>query len=65
MHGVLGCEQGRSRRGAQRRSIVLVEYQSVVGEGVYVGRGDLVATMETNVVPTLQTFLHLYKHNLL
>lgn len=51
VYGVLAGEQGRPTGSAQCRDVVAVEDHAVVGEGVDVGRGYLVAAVEAHVVP--------------
>lgn len=53
MDGVLPGEEGRPGGGAQCLSVMAVQDNPVVGQGVDVGGGDLVAAVETHVVPTL------------
>jgi hypothetical protein len=54
MDGVLPGEEGRPGGRAQRLGVVAVEDDAVVGEGVDVGRRDLVAPVEADVVETLR-----------
>jgi hypothetical protein len=58
MDGVLPGEEGRPGGRAQRLGVVAVEDDAVVGEGVDVGRRDLVAPVEAHVVETLQGEIH-------
>ena len=48
-------EQSAPAGRADRVDVVVVEDDPTVGEAVNVGCGDLVRTVETNVIPTLQT----------
>ena len=53
MYGMHARHQSPSARSADGVDIVIVEDDSGVGQRVDVGGGDLVRSMETDIIPTL------------
>lgn len=58
VNGIFASEKGSPGGGAQWLHIVTVENDPVVSQRVYVRGGDLVRSMEADIIPSLQT-----KHN--
>ena len=46
--------ESTSAGGADGVDIVVIENDAGVGQTVNVGSGDLIGTMETNIIPTLK-----------
>ena len=53
MYGMHAGHESPSARSADGVDIVIVEDDSGVGQRVNVGGGDLVGSMETDIIPTL------------
>jgi len=50
---VLSCEKGCPAGGAKGWHVVIVEDETIEGEGVNIRRRNLITAVESDVVPTL------------
>ena len=54
MYWMSAGHESTSAGGADGVDIVVIENDAGVGETVNVGSGDLIGTMETDIIPTLK-----------